>query len=407
MKNQNNIFAQLLIILFLLAFTAYAPKAWAQKKEISEAKASLKAQRDYDKVESSMEKLLKDSANHTNLKIWNLLYQAVDRQYAQINEQMYLKQKTDTSKFFTLSDRLFKVAMRMDSIDALLSADRKGKLMFRDKHAEQLAPLRPNLYKGGIFFTRKGDYSKAYTMFDAFIATSSAPLFNKKLKHRNDSLINDAAYWAVYSGYMMHNNKAALHHTYLALKDTVHYKFMLQYLAEIYNNENDTARYLSTLTEGFNKYPVFPYFFPHLFSYYSSRSQWNTCLDITNRALIYQPKDNFCRIAKSTVLLNMNKFDQSIAICDSLIKEDSTLYMAYYNAGLAYFNEAVALDKYSASSKSKLMYFYKKALPYLEKYKQMRPNDKDKWGLPLYTIYLNLNMGKQFDNIDKILNQNG
>ena len=30
---------------------------------------------------------------------------------------------------------------------------------------------------------------------------------------------------------------------------------------------------------------------------------------------------------------------------------------------------------------------------------------KDQWALPLYTIYLNLNMGKEFDEIDKLLNQ--
>ena len=26
-----------------------------------------------------------------------------------------------------------------------------------------------------------------------------------------------------------------------------------------------------------------------------------------------------------------------------------------------------------------------------------------KWAFPLYTIYLNLNMGKEFDEIDKIM----
>ena len=48
---------------------------------------------------------------------------------------------------------------------------------------------------------------------------------------------------------------------------------------------------------------------------------------------------------------------------------------------------------------------YKKALPYLEKYRKMMPDKKDQWALPLYTIYLNLNMGKEFDEIDKLLNQ--
>jgi hypothetical protein len=44
-------------------------------------------------------------------------------------------------------------------------------------------------------------------------------------------------------------------------------------------------------------------------------------------------------------------------------------------------------------------------MPYLQKYRTMAPDMQDQWALPLYTIYLNLNMGKEFDEIDKLLNQ--
>ena len=40
----------------------------------------------------------------------------------------------------------------------------------------------------------------------------------------------------------------------------------------------------------------------------------------------------------------------------------------------------------------------------MEKYSKLAPNDKDKWAPGLYRIYLNLNMGKQFDEIDKLIN---
>ena len=48
---------------------------------------------------------------------------------------------------------------------------------------------------------------------------------------------------------------------------------------------------------------------------------------------------------------------------------------------------------------------YKKALPYLVKYREMEPKEQGKWAFPLYTIYLNLNMGKEFDEIDKVMKQ--
>ena len=31
------------------------------------------------------------------------------------------------------------------------------------------------------------------------------------------------------------------------------------------------------------------------------------------------------------------------------------------------------------------------------------PDEKDKWAPSLYRIYLNLNMGRQFDEIDRLL----
>jgi hypothetical protein len=48
---------------------------------------------------------------------------------------------------------------------------------------------------------------------------------------------------------------------------------------------------------------------------------------------------------------------------------------------------------------------YQKALPYLETYRKLMPDEKNKWAPVLYRIYLNLNMGKQFDEIDKLLNK--
>ena len=38
----------------------------------------------------------------------------------------------------------------------------------------------------------------------------------------------------------------------------------------------------------------------------------------------------------------------------------------------------------------------------MEKFRQLAPEQKSKWVPVLYTIYLNLNMGQQFGEIDRI-----
>ena len=104
----------------------------------------------------------------------------------------------------------------------------------------------------------------------------------------------------------------------------------------------------------------------------------------------------------------MGRYDECIKVCKELIAEDDNLADAYYNAGLAYFNMAVELDKdrkAARQKRQKMLMYYREALPFLEKYRSLAPDRKDNWLSPLYTIYLNLNMGKKFEEIDKIRNE--
>ena len=105
-------------------------------------------------------------------------------------------------------------------------------------------------------------------------------------------------------------------------------------------------------------------------------------------------------------MLGIGRYSECIRLCDELIAANDSLADAYLNAGLAYFDQGVELDKstqVSARRKQAILTYYQKALPYLEKYRALVPEQWNKWGIPLYTIYLNLNMGKEFDEIDRML----
>ncbi len=392
-------------LLLLAVIPLCAP---AQKKEIAAARDQVKSGKNLDKAQASMEKLLKDSANRSNLKIWSTLYDAVVGQYEEGNEKLYLKQKYDTAQIFTLAQTLFGVAEAMDSVDA--RADRKGRVepVFRKRHAAYLHRIRPNLYVGGTYFIRHKDYPKAYALLDAYTACASQPLFRSYRYAETDTLLPHAAYWAAYSAYKMKDAKATLNHAYWALKDTAHLSFMLQYLAETYLLEKDTARYVETLNDGFRQFPEFPFFFPRLVEHYAATGDNGTMRDIIGRALAVNPRSVLFRFTYSTYLLNSGRYDECISLSDSLIAENDTLPDVYYNAGLSWFNKAVELDKNVQRYKrnrDRILDDYKRALPYLETFRRMAPQRKRLWALPLYTIYLNLNMGKEFDEIDKALRQ--
>ena len=138
----------------------------AQKKEISAAKDLVKAGKDLAKAESSMRKLLTDSANRNNKKIWNILFDAVKKQYEQGNEKLYLKQAYDTAQLFNATRQLFVIAQGLDSVEMIPNKKGKCEFDFRKSHSEYLNKIRPNLYNGGTWFIRKQKYKEAYLFFD-------------------------------------------------------------------------------------------------------------------------------------------------------------------------------------------------------------------------------------------------
>ena len=380
--------------------------AWGQKKTMTQVKDYIKSGKNLDKAEKLMTDLLNDSASRGNEKVWLLLFESQRKQYDQGNEKLYLKEKYDTTALFLVGKRMFDTLEGLDSLDRLPDARGKVKLKYRDRSAELLNIYRPNLFNGGVFFMKKHDFSRAYDFFDTYINSAVKPMFARYQYAERDKRLPEAAYWASYCGYKLEKPQLTLRHTYQALKDSVHLPYMLQYLAETYKLEKDTARYVQTLKDGFSKYPKFPFFFPRLIDYYSHIGAYDEAMKSCDEALQTDSVNTLFRYAKSSLLLTMGRYKQSFAISKALIAENDTLADAYLNAGLALFDQAVELDKKTQSGSKKynqILELYRKAMPYLEKYRAMAPDQKDKWALPLYTIYLNLNMGKQFDEIDKLI----
>lgn len=55
--------------------------------------------------------------------------------------------------------------------------------------------------------------------------------------------------------------------------------------------------------------------------------------------------------------------------------------------------------------KQKTLDLYRKARPCMEKVRKLQPEMMDRWAPALYRIYLNLNLGEEFVEIDRLLNK--
>ena len=378
----------------------------AQKKEIAHAKDNVKAGKALAEAETSMRKLLNDSSNKTNEKIWLVLFDAVRKQYEKINEQMYLKQKVDTANLFDITNRMFGVLEGLDSLDAM--PDRKGriKLNYRKRNAEYLNAFRPNLYNGGMFYVAKKEYRKAFNIFATYIDCAKQPLFESYKYASTDKRLPNAAFYAVYSGFKLNDANLTLRYADIAQQDTAWLSTTYQYMAETYRAEKDSLKFFEVLQSGFARYPRSKYFFTHLFDYYFKRGEIEQSKALCDDAIEVDSVNVIALFAKSTVLLAQKDYDNCISLCDKIISLDNNHAEAYLNVALAYFNQAVKIDNSknrSREKRSQMIALYRKALPYMQTYRKLAPNAKEQWAMPLYTIYLNLNMGKEFDEVDAIV----
>ena len=132
-----------------------------------------------------------------------------------------------------------------------------------------------------------------------------------------------------------------------------------------------------------------------------AKGNYEKGLSYAEEALKSDSLNELFLLAKSTMLLNLGRYDECLATSERLILENNRMAEAYYNAGTACLNIALNLDPRRYRKQIRRM--YQKAQPFMESYRKLMPDAKNKWGPSLYRIYFNLNLGKQFDEIDKIL----
>lgn len=378
-----------------IIFSLFVSVSFAQKKEIQQARDNVKSGKNLEQVEKSMLKLLEDSANVYNPRIYRLLNASVQKQYVQLNEKMYLKQSVDSAAFFHTLNRAYNHAFRTDSI---FPSERK-------QYANFLYTYLPNLYAGGIFLFQKGKYSEAYKLLDTYLECKHHPIFESHRKEIHH--IKAASFRALCCGYRINDYAKTVKHRKQALLFKPGNMVAMKYLAETYQKSDSTySKYIELLDSGFVKYPCEEYFLTRLLNHHLANQRLEEGLEIADKAILQCPDNVLYRYAKSNILLSMERFEECVVSVDSTLAISDTISDSYYLGGIANVYLAERLESVAAKSKvdkEKMLAYYSAALPYLEKYREREPERIDKWGSPLYNIYLNLNKGKEFEEIHKLL----
>lgn len=396
----------LLLFLVLLALPASSQKA------LKGVKASLKANKQTDALKE-IAKLEKDSTINDDPRLYSLGVQAHISLNNTQNEKAYLKQKYDTAQFFNSTYGIYEYVLKTDSAERKLQARKATKMKFQKTHAEYLHKYYKNLCAGGRYFYIKKNFADASKFLKMALVIPTDEMWGDNKETVGSRKYVETATLLLYSAYKTKDYKLAIRYSDLALKDTtINRPAMLETQARVYKAVGDTANYLRFIRLGLKECAKVPFFFTEMTDYYTSREDYSHSLELADSLLPTDSTNLYYLSAKSLALMNLDRDKESIVVSERILELDSTQTEIYYYTGAAYCNlaEGITLPtninsrSYKKANSERVAY-YKSALPYLEKYRQLRPENKKKWAPLLYDIYLALNKGDKFEEMQSLINE--
>ena len=405
-----------LIILALFAFALSVGSADKKAKEeqpvklrtlFKTAKLALKNNNNHDAAEKGLLAALprEDVDNKDRARIYYtaaLLQQNLNGVH---NRNAYLKQQYDTVAFFATTLQMYQHLMRCDSVDMIPNAKGVVKRKYHSDVASLMKKHRKNLLNGGIFQMKKKAYPVAFDYMDAYLKTNRNP---------KDTIIPRVSYWATICAYNAKNpvNTRRYIDAAIAWADSAQKPILQEYKAKTYVWQNDETNWIKELNVGVKRYPEHDYFFLNLLDWYNTHHQYEQGLALADSLLDVHHEKPLFWYAKSLLSLGKEDYQNCIQFSDSCIIRDKNYADAYYNKGLSFCNLALIAQQDACNDlknpkcvedRRVIQSLYQSARPCMEKVRQLQPENSVRWASPLYRIYLNLNMGKEFDEIDAVL----
>ena len=217
-------------------------------------------------------------------------------------------------------------------------------------------------------------WQEAWNCLDLYLDSRKQPLFSDiKFDSANDDF---AAFLALMCAKSLDSLSMMMKYSEEAIRYSPRREYTVQLLAEAWKLFTPQKMYLHYLQEGFKFYPQSTYFFPRLMDSYTQRRQLDEALKTVDYALEADSLNQLYLFAKSNVLMQQDKYAESLKYAEKLIAQNDSMAEAYFNAGTAYLNIALNMDP--QRHKKQIRKMYQKAMPYMENYRKLAPTEKQK-----------------------------
>ena len=401
-------------VLFSMVLLMAVSFAFAQEKNVKEAKSIAgEVKPDFAKAEQLINEALTNPETKDNAATWDVAGYIQKRINEKEMENAYLRKPYDTLKVYNSVLNMYNYFVKCDELAQIPNEKGKIKNKYRSANSKTILAERPNLINGGIQYFNLNQNEEALKFFAAYVDAATLPMLEKENLLEKDTILPQVAYYATLAADRVGDKDAVMKYAQYALKDKENGQFAMQLLTDAYKAKGDTAKWVEKLQEGIVKFPENQYFFANLVDYYSSSNQNDKAMQFANDMLAKDPNNKLYLYVKAYLYHNMKDYEKAIEFYKKTLAVDPTYAEACSNLGLVYLLQAQDYadkaptdinDPNYATAQANIKKFYEEAKPYYEKARELKPDQKDLWLQGLYRVYYNLNMGPEFEAIEKLMN---
>ena len=328
------------------------------------------------------------------------------------NEKAYLKKACDTAKLFESTRQIFHYAHKADSAERRLM-EMQGKPYAVDKRKVKLLQrYHKNLVAATRYFYTRKNYKEAQRQFEMLLSLTNSPLCGVTPV---DTLSEDYAtevYMFTYSAFKNEDYASVERYKNLLFNHPRYYPTTLEMFARSANASGQGDKFEDYLRLGAEEFPQQDYFFDELATLYVADERYSQAVTLADQLLKADSTSLKAMYLKAHALYMLGEEASCIEVSKKLVEADAKNYYveANYYAGQFIMNRLQTIylptrigSKQFEWAKNEMKNICDEARPYLERYRQFCPSQHEKWAPLLYRVYLELNMGPEFEEISRFV----
>jgi tetratricopeptide (TPR) repeat protein len=396
----------LLTISLCVAVTA----AFAQKKAVSEAERISKDPKpDFNEARALIKGALENPETQNDAKTWYVAAKVEDVQFSLESTKLLLGQQPNEPVMYEALSNSLPYFKKAYDLDQLPNEKGKSKPKYTKNVKSTLAANHVYYLNGGAYYFDQREYKKACDFFDQYLEIANLPFFAGEKVAERDSNYMTVQFYAGVSATQVGDSEFAIKNLKRAKDTPFRQCEVYQYICYEYEQVKDTANLIKTLDEGMTVFPDSSYFLLNLISLYVANNENEKAIQLLNTAITRDASNGLLYQAMGSVYERDKNYEQSEINFKKQVELDPENPVAQFNLGRIYYNQGVnklgeanliSDGKRYNEEKAVAKTFFQKALPFCLKAHIAEPDEME-YMIALRGIYYNLDMGKEFDEIDE------